>query len=610
MFNFLLVVILIFYLTSVLSVGRLVVRRWLAMSADSLFTLISATIAGLLISIPVTYALAWAWAWTGEGILFGVISYLGLIVLLKIMHQSSLKIKFTVNELWLMLFTSVFATWLMTKSFFVDSTGTWRVARNAVFDTAHTLSLVRSFSWGNNLPFSSPFAAGSTDLYHFFFYFLVAVFERFGVPLVLAVNFLSVVGLAAYLITAYYFVRLILGQKPIVSWLAVILLIGHSTLTWWFFLVKEGLNFSTLTTLWRLPNYLCAGPNDGSPISLFFTLNVFVNQRHLALSLAMATWLLISAALETKPNKILLGILSGLLSLWNLVVCLTLIGVVTLLYFVRKKPFAAISYFFSAVLTGLIFVSPSLHQLSGAVSSGSPGALQLSFWAELNFWFLNLGAGIAAFLLGYLILPKTKKLVMLPLVLLFLPLAVSMAMTRYELAQKMLNFWNIGFVALSACGIAWLWEKQKVGRLLAIVLFLAMSLSGMIDLMVIKNDFAYPAFTDQTQQTVTKIKAVLPLKATVLSFREMYHPVALAGRQQFFGFFSAPEANARAEVSQQIFLSTGREELVRLLERYQITHVLLPKEKIADFPYAIDEQFFRNSLKLVYEDQKYLLLRL
>ena len=89
----------------------------------------------------------------------------------------------------------------MFKTFHGGADGQLFVGSNNVFDFGHAIGIIRSFSWGNNIPFTSPFESGLPFFYHFFFYFFVAIWEYFGIPIVWAMN---IVSIFSFRVTSYY----------------------------------------------------------------------------------------------------------------------------------------------------------------------------------------------------------------------------------------------------------------------------------------------------------------------------------------------------------------------------------------------------------------------
>lgn len=626
--NWILLFCIVLYGIVSYTIGNIVVRRWFTISKETLFEIASSILLGILITVPITYAISCLVYWSNEKIIFGVIIsiVLGLCCVIYNKQIQSSRVqtrckRLSLHDLILIAITASISVWIMWKTIHVGVDGTIYVARNTVFDIAHALSVIRSFSWGNNIPFFSPFANGFQETYHFFFYFLVACLERFSVPLVVALNVLSSLGFALYLIMGYYIPQLIFQQKRWVGWITVILLLTHSTLTWLFALQMFGLRIQSGISLWRISNYLFAGPYDGSVISLFYTLNVFVNQRHLAIGIAMSVWILIAAIMQLrkksaeKTSLFILGVLTGLMIFWNVILCWAVIFIMVIYILLWKRYTYVWTIICGFIIPICIFFLPYIR-LSIASVGSSPTLIQGTsmnigsvILQQLEYWVNNLGFGIIAFVIGFcVIFPRHKKEI-IPYIAVFITLCVGIKLERYDITQKVLTLWNVWFVVIEAIGVYWLWSKRSILRWLAIPLLFLLIASGCIDMMVIKNDYQYPAIPPSLQKTVYAISHLVPQNAVVISYKEMYHPVALAGRQQYYGFFASPQADYRMMITKEIFGSTSTVEIEKTIQGTPITHIFLSKQPISDFPYTINFDLYRSLFPIVYEDERFLIIQ-
>src|SRR5260221_11856664 len=80
----------------------------------------------------------------------------------------------------LLLFAAVFSTWLMFSTFEYDK-GRMLIAAKAWSDFANHIPLIRTFSYGYNIPPQDPLFAGEPIRYHFLFYMFVGFLEKIGV---------------------------------------------------------------------------------------------------------------------------------------------------------------------------------------------------------------------------------------------------------------------------------------------------------------------------------------------------------------------------------------------------------------------------------------------
>lgn len=608
--------------------GNAVIRRWFLFTREKLFEIASSVLVGTLIMVPLTYAISSVVTWSSEKIIWGVsisMIVVGLVLLFtgKLnSREKNIRLKeISLNEILLIIMTSGISIWMMWKTIHVGDDGTLYVAKNTVFDTGHAISVIRSFSWGNNIPFLSPFAGGYRETYHFFFYFLVACLERFSIPLIVALNGLSSLGFTLYLVIGYYLPQILFQQKRAVGWITVLLLLTHSTLTWWFALQKFGFSIGSGAALWRISDYLFAGPYDGSVISLFYTLNVFVNQRHLAIGIAMAVWILMAAIMHLrkksteKTSVFILGILTGLMIFWNVVLCWTVVVIVIMYILIWKK----YSYVWVAlcgfVIPVFIFFLPYVRLLTVSVGGSSAVIREASvnigsvIARQCWYWVNNLGFGIIAFVVGLYAIFRTYKKEIIPYTAVFLALCIGINLERYEIAQKVLNFWNVWFVALCAIGVYWIWGRRSLLRLVAVPLGIVLVASGIIDMMVIKNDFQYPAYTPRAQVIAYMLNANVPQQAIILSYREMFHPVGLSGRTQYYGFFSPPQSSGRGDIVKTIFEASTSADLRKEMNKTPVSYIYLPKSKRTDFPYIVHTELFSSLYTIVFETDDEIMFR-
>lgn len=510
-------------------------------------------------------------------------------------------------------FALTFSSYIMMKTFRVGIDGALFVGSNEVFDFGHNLSIIRSFSWGNNVPYLSPFVAGAVDIYHFFFYYWVGFLERLGVPLVYAFNIPSIISFTFLLVTVYYFQLYVVGSRRIVGILTVLFTITHSTLTWWFFIVKNGISVALLNTIWRLPAYPFAAPYDKSAISIYQTLNVFVNQRHLALPLAMSLLLyaFCVTGLRTKTRvrqtAVWIGIMLGIMPLWHLVLTLAIVAVVgfTYVHYRRWKELIIVTVLTSVgvVLAGL----PWLFSLTYTSVSGDVAQIHavqfVSKYSFLYSFFVNYGIAVLAVPLGFLVLPKDKKSIFLPFLVLLFGSYLLSALIASEVDQKFLNMFLLLFSMLSAYGTVWLLKKGAIGKTIAAVFVFAYMASGIIDLMVIKNDFMYRIPHTGRSEFVSWIHEHTSPDAVFLSYADIFDPVTLAGRKNYFGFFRNFGQPDRTNQLPELYGSRGwidSEELTR----QNIHYVVFPTQLKDGFLFSSYQPLYEEKFPLLYQDSE------
>lgn len=546
---------------------------------------------GMTIIIPVIYLLSWLFG----SILWGTIG--GILLLVIALTRIKFKrMRFDTSSILLFIFSLIFSTWMMFKTFHGGSGGELFVGSNNIFDFGHALGIIRSMSWGANIPLMSPFFAGLPFLYNFFFNFWVATLEYFGTPIVWAMNIPSILSFSALLIVIYYLPQVLGKQRPLIGWIAVFLTITNSSLTFWKLLSQKA-------DILHLPTYPFAGPYDGSTISIFVTLNSYVNQRHLAFAIALGLLLFILTAKAATAGKNILravavfGVISGFLLLWNMTVYgITVAVCVSILLLYRKwKP--AFLYTVISCAVGLVWmipyvgytqtIAPFLHKFAGVWAGKVPQ------WNIVEYLWQNLGVLPLIAVLGLIVLPKNLRKVYIPFVFLFVLECILAGIGHRGFEQKTFSFLVIGINILAAIGIGWIWKRMKAVAVLAVFV---LTISGFVDLVPIKNEFAYPLIGKDTVPLVSWIHTHTPKNAVFVSYSDIIDPVVLAGRKNYFGFFGNIGSYDRSPDVTRIY---GGD--MNLAKSRGISHILVPKWQKNDFPYTVD----LHNLPVRYQDARY-----
>ncbi len=185
----------------------------------------------------------------------------------------------------------VFAAWLMQLSFYQSDS--WIHAGYSVFsDFAPHTALIRSFSEGRNFPVQYPHFAGDGISYHFMFFFLCGNLHFLGLPIHVAVNLPSLLGLVSFCVLLGVLALKLTGMKS-VFFLAPTLLFLRSSMAFWTFL-QDNINRHQLR-LSNISQFISVFRDQASWIGNtprdewgLWGINVYANQRHLLPGLALA----------------------------------------------------------------------------------------------------------------------------------------------------------------------------------------------------------------------------------------------------------------------------------------------------------------------------------
>ena len=123
-----------------------------------------------------------------------------------------------------LIFVSLFfSIWFFGKSFGYDSdSGNMWVAKNQVGDFGLHISLIRSFSLGNNFPPQSPFFPGNFLSYHYLFDLIVGLIVRLGMRIDLSLNGASVIAMTTLLYFIFQISQIVFGRNHRIGYLSVI----------------------------------------------------------------------------------------------------------------------------------------------------------------------------------------------------------------------------------------------------------------------------------------------------------------------------------------------------------------------------------------------------
>ena len=602
--------ILSLYFIGLFVIGWTVMKKWFG-GFPLVFTVAGAFIIGMAIGVPVTYLLTILFSKTSFPLLWGVIATIGIsFVCGRRIFTTSTHRNLRVGDIALAVIVIIFSTWVMTKTFHGNSAGELFVGSNNVFDSAFSLGIIRSVSWGSNIPIMSPFESEAPFFYHYYFPFLVATMEYFGIPIALAVNIPSIASFAALLIIVYFIPQLLAKQKTLAGWLTFILTITNSSLTFLYVIGKKD--------IWHLPTYPFAGPFDGSVISLFVTLNSFVNQRHLAFSIALGlllyilTWKLLQEKKIRQAPMIVIGAASGLLLLWNIALYPVVMVLLVILMISTGRWKQLMVYLVVSFTTALIINIPNWSNLAtaliylGGEAAVVTGTVQHSpTWNIGQYLWQNLGILPPVAALGFVTLSGRVRSSIAPFAILFIGECVLAGIGHRGFDQKFYSFLIIGINALAATGIVWLWKKRPwILRIAALVIFGAVTISGVIDLMPIKNEFAFPLIGKRIQSVISWIHSETPKDAVFVSYADMIDPVVFAGRKNYFGFFGNIGWKYRTEEVKRIY--DGDSGFAR---SEGISYILIPRVQKNDFPYTVNRSKLETAFPTVYTDADFLIVK-
>ncbi len=481
---------------------------------------------------------------------------------------------------------SIFGFFLMFSTF-SSMDGNMIISSKAWSDFASHIPLIRSFSLGSNFPVEYPLFPGEPIKYHFIFYYLVGLLEKIGLNIGLALNIPSFIGFMFLLFMIYYFSKEVFKSKA-VGILSTIFFLFNSSLSYIYFFKKYPLSKETIDQLITNADFLSFAPYGDGIVSAFWNLNIYTNQRHLAISFALSLFIIyqvIKPVLNREQSKtkiyIALGSILGLSFFLHTAVFLMtgIILLALLTYFskIRKDTFILLA------TAGLISIPQYLYL------SGSPGFsphLQLGYLISGNltlqnfseFWIYNLGLSLILIPLGFIFANRVQKKILLAFFMLFL--VGNFIQFSIEIASnhKFFNYFLIIGNMFSAFTLVSLIKQKNYLITFIPILFFFMILGGLIDIFPILNDRKFE-LTDYTINKDTNwiLNNTNP-DSIFLNSTYLYNPASLAGRKIFMGWpyfaWSAGyDTNKRGEIMKQILGANDKLTACKLLIKNNIDYV-------------------------------------
>ncbi|HEX3047883.1 MAG TPA: hypothetical protein VHY08_24235 [Bacillota bacterium] len=501
-------------------------------------------------------------------------------------------------------------------------------------------SFIRSISAGNVLPPEYPYYVGvPATHYHFMFDYFGAKVAELGLNPVHAGNWMSILSLTVLLVLIFEFGRWYF-KSVLAGFLGGLFLIFQSSLAGinWFF---RNLDASILSKIFLNVDYMAEAPFEDWGL---FSLNVFVNQRHVAFGfacLALVVYLILKYREDCKEKTeapfelrwphlkkpLFLGLLIGILPFWHTVitaVCLVLLGFFALTGIKNRQ------FFLSMVITGLVAGLVSLPQFllfnTGYYSPfhGFP-VVHFGYGADppptfpgiLIYYWRVLGVKLLLLFLAVFIVSRLKKIDLLILLIPFV-IANLFQFSPILYDNNKLLFCSLIFInCYTAFGVGWILKKLPVisKSVVAVILIGALSMAGIIDWFSYKNA-SYPVIPDKSSPLVqwilknTKPNTVFLTERVIPYGNNAIVKVLLAGRKLYMVdnndyFVEERERNHRYNIITEIFAAKESPESIKaLLKKEGIQYMVVEYTVRERKDYQFNEAFFRENFQVKYQDSE------
>ena len=502
-------------------------------------------------------------------------------------------------------------------------------------DLPFHISVITSFAYGNNFPPEDPTYAGVRFTYPFLSDFASAMFVRCGASLRDSMFIVSFTLALAFVGLLHRWALVMLRDRlaAIVTPLIVLLNGGFG----WYLLFKragedEGGLWGAITdlqpsftvipeTTWRWGNAISAllVPQRGFLMGLPLAVIVFT-QWWLALEKDADIRKREPERAKTKQRRpappepastrfplrtrrmIAAGVAAGLLPLvhaHSFVVVMGMAACLALLH-IRWREWLA----FFAVASAIAMPQLLWSTLNSAVNASSFFAFELG-WDRgtenpVVFWAKNTGLFIPLIVTAIL-LKSNNYLVGKRLLLFYLPFTLCFIIPNFvKMAPwiwdniKVLYYWWLASAPLVALFLAWLWRQGRVQRVIAVTLFVCVTLAGALDVAAIAfRDVKYGIFDAAGVRFAERVKQVTPPRSLIIHAPVHNTPVFLTGRRSLMGYpghiwTHGLEFVQRESEIKRIFL--GAPDAPQLLKNYGVDYAVIgPLERIVTPP---NDQFF------------------
>ena len=522
---------------------------------------------------------------------------------------------------------AVFITYMMFYVFYIRD-GVLYSGLTVYGDYAPHTAMMRSFSMGNNFPTQYLHYGGADVKYHFMFQFLTGNLEYLGLRMDIAYNIVSSASLVGFLMLLYQLALRITGKISCGA-ATIFLFFFRSGMAFFRFVWEHIQTGDLLETLSENVSFIGYTTNENWGLWNF---NVYLNQRHLAFGLLLVTlalylfmdWLEAGTAHEEKgllwmkgrffskegwksrnpEQALLMGMFLGLCAFWNGAAVIG--GLLILCGFaifsdgkIDYAITAAVTIFFSYLQTKIFIsgsaMSPQIYLGFLAEDKTVWGVVKYLFWMS-GIFFLGL-----AVLVWFM--RRRERMILLgflfPTIFAFVLLMTPDINVNHKYIMISYAFLAI-FWAWAICS---LWNRKLYGKILAAVLAICLSATGIYDFAVIVRGngpgrrVAVNMDSDLTKWLVDNLDKDDLLLTPEYSMNEVtMSGVMLYCGWPYYAWSAGYDTNYRAAQAVTIYTTMDSEELKKVAKQERITYILF--EEGSEFE---QQQCVEDTIAATYE---------
>ena len=565
----------------------------------------------------------------------------------------------TTGETVLFAFVTALCTFLMFWTFFYIN-GRYYVGWTVMSDFSPHIGMIRSFAVGNNFPTQYSHFAGEDIRYHFMFQFFVGNLNYLGMRLDLAFNIPSVLCLIMVYALLYFYAVKLSGKRAI-GVITTLLFTFRSSRAFFDFAGTIPKKTGLLKGL--LDNYTFIGTTQHEDWGLW-NLNVYCNQRHLALGFCVVLFLLIYFTqflfegtarcakeaderlyqfLQENPEETLLpgeraeycvkaslfrkdgwyqpgttaivacGLLLGLSSFFN---GACVIGCLSVLFIMAFASDNRLSFALTAAITVVLSSLSANFFIDGKAIAPK---YQFGFLAEqqtlvsvIKYLIALLGVLPFALLASMLFIKWTEKYLtfafVAPIIVAFtLSLTPDIAVNHKNIMLGVMLI-NIPVASL----VCRLWDfRGAFARVLCCFLVTCLIITGLYDFtLVVKKNAQVSGYTSYISDESAICRFVMEHSDSHDIWLTSWYSLndfVLGGAMLYFGWpyyaWSAGyDTNGREPSVYAMYTAETPEELRALVEQYGIRYIVVDTDVRLREEFVVNEQNIINTFGLVFND--------
>ncbi len=535
--------------------------------------------------------------------------------------------------------TTLISVFLMFYTFYIVD-NIIHVGFTVYSDFSPHLSMIRSFSKGNNFPTWYTFYAGEDVRYHFMFFFLVGNLEFLGLRLDLALNIPSVMGLMSTYLLLYVLAVKISGKKS-VGYLTGLLFTFRSSPSFFRYLADIPRDENKLSVLINNLDYISYTPNEDWGL---WNLNVYCNQRHFPFSLAVFLLVIIlfmprlykmfdnikeesdrqvmdikkytKTIFFTKEGwlvrdyrfAICAGLLAGSIAFWN---GATLIALISVLFIMAIFSSNRLEY----LITALIATGLSLLQSTFFIK-GSPISPEINFgfivenpniFNVVKYIFELLGILPILLIIAFIIKKDVDRSIMLaflgPAIITF-----TLSLTRDVTVNHkylMISIMVLGIYAADFV-VNNFKKKSYMYKGIAIVLVILLTSTGVYDFTTLVRSNRRSVSLDMNHDLTKWIEENTDSRDIFLSGPYALNQVVLGGPSlyqgwQYFAWSAGYNTEERDIQVKAMYQADSPEELDRMVRKNNIRYIIVDRHNRDSQDYQSNEKNIIKTYEPVFE---------